>query len=112
MQFNSAVLFFTAISFFGASLAAPTAIETRQLSSTRNDLSGACKDVTVIYARGTTELGNVGSIAGPPFFSALALKIGSSRVAVQGVDYPGMLSYDLLSDDINAKCAFVWIQRM
>lgn len=55
---------------------------------TRNDLSsGICKPVTVIYARGTSELGNVGLIAGPPFFNALADQIGSQNIAVQGVDY-------------------------
>lgn len=55
--------------------------------STRNDLSGVCKPITVIYARGTGESGNVGSVAGPPFFSALDSAFGAGNVAVQGVDY-------------------------
>ncbi|CEI65382.1 hypothetical protein FVEN_g6198 [Fusarium venenatum] len=55
--------------------------------STMNDLSGDCKDVTVIFARGTTEAGNVGTAAGPPFFKALGEKIGQDKLAVQGVDY-------------------------
>ncbi|GKU00712.1 hypothetical protein FLAG1_02281 [Fusarium langsethiae] len=55
--------------------------------STMNDLSGECKDVTVIFARGTTEAGNVGTAAGPPFFKALGEKIGQDKLAVQGVDY-------------------------
>lgn len=54
----------------------------------RNEMSGACKPVTVIYARGTIELGNVGSFAGPPFFNALDAAIGAGNVAYQGVDYP------------------------
>ena len=55
---------------------------------TRNDLvNGVCGPVTIIFARGTLELGNVGSLAGPPFFNALADTIGSQNVAVQGVDY-------------------------
>jgi hypothetical protein len=62
---------------------------------TANDLSGPCKPVTVIFARGTTEPGNVGLLAGPPFFSALNTRLGASNVAVQGVDYaasiPGYL---------------------
>jgi cutinase len=61
-------------------------ILTRELatSSTQNDIlsSTPCKVVTVIFARGTTEAGNVGSVAGPPFFSALATKIGASNLAV------------------------------
>lgn len=56
-------------------------------SDTRNELS-ECKPVTVIFARGTIELGNVGSITGPPFFNALDVAIGADKVAVQGVDYP------------------------
>lgn len=56
-------------------------------SITRNEL-GECKPVTVIFARGTIELGNVGSITGPPFFNALDGLIGADNIAVQGVDYP------------------------
>lgn len=52
-----------------------------------NGLEGDCKDVTVIFARGTTEPGNVGMAAGPPFFSALEEKVGKDKVAVQGVPY-------------------------
>ena len=53
----------------------------------RNELS-ECKPVTVIFARGTIELGNVGSITGPPFFNALDAVLGEGNVGVQGVDYP------------------------
>jgi len=56
-------------------------------SITRNDLSGPCRPVTLIFARGTLELGNVGVLAGPPFFNALADIIEDSNIAVQGVDY-------------------------
>ena len=55
---------------------------------TRNDLvNGVCAPVTVIFARGTLELGNVGSLAGPPFFNALTDIIGEQNLGVQGVDY-------------------------
>jgi len=53
---------------------------------TYNDLSGACKEYTVVFARGTTEPGNVGILVGPPFFDALREKLGSDNVAVQGVN--------------------------
>ena len=56
-------------------------------SDTRNELF-ECKPVTVIFARGTIELGNVGSITGPPFFNALDDVIGADNIAVQGVAYP------------------------
>jgi len=45
-----------------------------------------CTDVTIIYARGTGEGGNVGYVAGPPMFKSLRSKIGANRVTVQGVD--------------------------
>lgn len=64
-------------------------------SLTRNDLtSEPCQRVTVIFARGTTEWGNVGAVCGPPFFNALEALLGESNVAIQGVDYDAdILSY-------------------
>lgn len=47
-----------------------------------------CTAMTVVYARGTQEVGNVGSVTGPPFFAALADTLGSnSSLTVQGVSY-------------------------
>jgi cutinase len=62
-------------------------------SSTYNQLTDgtACRAVTVIYARGTTQDGNVGApdVEGPTFFNALASRLGgTSRLAIQGVTYP------------------------
>ncbi|KAL9622368.1 MAG: hypothetical protein Q9160_003210 [Pyrenula sp. 1 TL-2023] len=59
-------------------------------SSTENGVTsgGACTPLTVIFARGTGEAGNVGSAAGPPMFAALRQALGQDKVTVQGVDYP------------------------
>ena len=65
----------------------------RQYSSdTYNQLTDgtACRPVTVLYARGTTQAGNVGDAAavGPVFFNNLASKLGgTSQLAIQGVTY-------------------------
>lgn len=67
-------------------------------SSTRNELN-KCKPVTVIFARGTLELGNVGSITGPPFFNALEDAIGVDNLAVQGVEYPANIQGYLKGGD-------------
>ena len=69
-------------------------IQARQLSNTENDITDGspCKALTVIFARGTTESGNVGTLAGPPFFQALYTDLGSAKVALQGVDYPANIT--------------------
>ncbi|CAO2656490.1 Nn.00g052930.m01.CDS01 [Neocucurbitaria sp. VM-36] len=60
------------------------------IDTTRDDLeqNDSCADVTVIFARGTTEPGNVGLVTGPPFFDALSEQLGNRSLAVQGVEYP------------------------
>ncbi|KAL6718400.1 hypothetical protein ACLMJK_004489 [Lecanora helva] len=66
--------------------------------ATRNDLSTMpCKNLTLLFARGTTESGNIGDIVGPPFVAALNTLLGPAQVAVQGVnnypaDIPGFLA--------------------
>ncbi|KAL9943726.1 hypothetical protein D7B24_000190 [Verticillium nonalfalfae] len=69
-----------------------TTIKARQYASaTSNQLIDGtpCRRVTLIYARGTTQDGNVGDAAavGPVFFNALAQQVGAANLAVQGVDY-------------------------
>ena len=58
-------------------------------SSTANDVTdkAPCTPLTVIFARGTGEPGNIGSIVGPPLLQALQSKLGASSVAFQGVPY-------------------------
>lgn len=56
---------------------------------TQNGLSAgsACKPLTIIFARGSGETGNVGTATGPPFFQAVAKRVGAANMAVQGVEY-------------------------
>ncbi|KAK2757012.1 hypothetical protein FQN54_004981 [Arachnomyces sp. PD_36] len=58
-------------------------------SSTENGVvdNGGCQPLTFIFARGTTEMGNMGSVVGPPVASALRSSL-NDKVTVQGVDYP------------------------
>ncbi|PYH82466.1 cutinase-domain-containing protein [Aspergillus uvarum CBS 121591] len=58
-------------------------------SSTQNGVTSntGCKELTFIFARGTTEMGNMGSVVGPEVASALQSLTGN-KVTVQGVDYP------------------------
>lgn len=74
------------ISTAGTALAKAAGITTSE-----NDVGtgAACSDMTIIFARGTTEPGTVGVLAGPPFFDAVKAQLGSSAtLSVQGVDYP------------------------
>ncbi|KAI6618491.1 hypothetical protein MCOR08_009039 [Pyricularia oryzae] len=88
-------------------VAAPTAIlEARQYGGdTYNQLTDGtpCRDITVIYARGTTQDGNVGDPAavGPLIFNALAGIVGTDRLAVQGVTYAANILGFLLGGDPN-----------
>lgn len=74
-------------------------------TDTYNQLTnGPCRDVTVIYARGTTQEGNVGSSdsEGPAFFNATASRLGgTSRLAIQGVTYPANIVGFLAGGDAN-----------
>ena len=69
----------------------------------RNELTNVagvgCKPITVIFARGTFELGNVGAAVGPPFFNHLDDLIGADNIAVQGVDYPADVAGYLAGGD-------------
>jgi Cutinase len=57
---------------------------------TKQDVkSGVCRPVTYIFARGTTEAGNIGSrgFAGVGLMNNLVAKYGASGIALQGVNY-------------------------
>jgi len=55
---------------------------------TANDVqNGKCAPTTLIFARGTTEQGNMGMVVGPPLANQLISAMGGN-VAVQGVNYP------------------------
>lgn len=55
--------------------------------TTYNDLTnGQCGDVTLIFARGTDDPGNVGALVGPEFYAALQSALGSTTSIFQGVN--------------------------
>ncbi|KAK4899416.1 hypothetical protein LTR27_003149 [Elasticomyces elasticus] len=67
------------LSFFAlATLAVASPIERRQYlgKTTENQLLDGtpCRAITILFARGTNEQGNVGTLVGPPFFQALATR--------------------------------------
>lgn len=66
-------------------------------------VDGNCADNIIIFARGTTELGNVGNIAGPPFFEAMAEAVGAENLVVQGIDYPADIPGFLAGGDADGS---------
>lgn len=67
--------------------AAPATELSRRQTTSGNDLeNGECGNLVYIFARGTTEVGNLGTVIGPGFGRQLGSSFGD--VAVQGVDYP------------------------
>lgn len=81
------------------------AISKRQYSSSSyNQLTDgtACRPISVIYARGTSQAGNVGDSAsvGPLFFNQIASRVGgTSQLAIQGVTYSASVSGFLAGGD-------------
>lgn len=81
------------------------ALSKRQYSSsTYNQLTDgtACRPISVIYARGTGQQGNVGDAAavGPLFFNQISSRIGgTSQLAIQGVTYSASVSGFLQGGD-------------
>jgi cutinase len=51
------------------------------------DTNVPCKPLSLIYARGYIEPGNIGVIVGPELSAALRDAVGYEDVAVQGVEY-------------------------
>ncbi|TLS21243.1 uncharacterized protein PpBr36_10455 [Pyricularia pennisetigena] len=68
---------------------AEAVLETRQNRNSANTQSaaGPCADMTVVFARGTTERGNVGTVVGPPLLDAIRQASNGLTVNMQGVDY-------------------------
>ncbi|KAF4817261.1 putative cutinase 1 [Colletotrichum tropicale] len=105
MKFSNVLAFATAAAAF-PSLQQPShneELEARDLearqrgrvgSTAKEFTQGGCKDVIMIFARGSTEVGNMGTICGPP--TANAVKSQFSSMAVEGVDYAAGLSTNFL----------------
>ena len=77
------------------------------IPSTQND---ACGDVTVLFARGTCDSGNVGVLTGPWFFKALgsALKATGRSLGVQGLEYAASVDGYLTGNEVSGQDLLVF----
>jgi len=91
--------FLVALAFVAGALATPMSLERRQ---TANGFTrGGCKGVMMAYARGSTELGNVGTL-GPSLESGLERALNGD-FALQGTEYPADLLSNVLPDGTNQR---------
>lgn len=68
-----------------------------RVGSTANEFtSGGCRDIIMIFARGSTEVGNMGTVVGPPVANELKSRYGADRVAAEGVPYAAALAPNAL----------------
>ncbi|EPE28051.1 alpha/beta-Hydrolase [Glarea lozoyensis ATCC 20868] len=95
----------TAILSLLVSVVAGSPIESRQfgfpstgrVGTTENEFTqGGCRDIIFFFARGSTEVGNMGSTVGPPTGQGLKDAFGAASVAVEGTDYPAGLGTNAL----------------
>jgi cutinase len=82
-------------------LAAATPIEVRQargsVGTTATEFTDAgCRPIIMLFARGSTEVGNMGTICGPPTANGLKSAFGSTNVAVEGINYGALISTNLV----------------
>ncbi|CAK1354853.1 putative cutinase 1 [Cercospora beticola] len=92
MFFTSAIVALLAATVSAFPAAGPAEAEgaliARQSSSSDELENGSCRQVTFIFARGSTETGNMGTVVGPQTCAALKSLLGSENVACQGVGGP------------------------
>jgi len=85
----------------GYDLNDPSTIENQQAATTgiiSNEFTEfGCRPVVFIFARGSTELGNMGTVVGPQVSDGLKSALGATNVATEGVDYAALLSTNNLS---------------
>ncbi|KAJ5798379.1 uncharacterized protein N7503_007675 [Penicillium pulvis] len=65
------------------------------VSSTMNGVTDntSCEPLTLIFARGTDETGNMGTVVGPPLATKLQ-SLTDSKVTIQGVNYDASVAGD------------------
>ncbi|KAI8949766.1 carbohydrate esterase family 5 protein [Xylaria longipes] len=74
-------------------------LEVAATGTTANEfLDGGCRPVIFLYARGSTQDGNVGASPGPQTIDQLKAKLGEITVAAQGLEYPASLLDNLRAE--------------
>ncbi|KXJ91039.1 cutinase [Microdochium bolleyi] len=91
--------FFSVLVAAAAVVASPVGLDNRQLGgrTTLNEFTtGGCKDVIFLFARGSTEVGNMGTVCGPPTSDGIKSALGRNSVATEGINYRAALATNAL----------------
>lgn len=82
----------------------PEFVARQILPSTEEGLvrGGSCGDVVLIFARGSTEIGNMGTIVGPGLGRALDRRLVGRDLTIQGVNYAAALAPNYLPGGTDA----------
>ncbi|EUC50395.1 carbohydrate esterase family 5 protein [Bipolaris oryzae ATCC 44560] len=91
-----------------AGIAAAGPIESRQLfggtgSSASEFSKGGCKPVLFAFTRGSTEIGNMGTVVGPPTSDGLKKAFGKDNVATEGIPYAAALGTNALPGGTDSR---------
>ncbi len=65
------------------------------ITATEFTTSG-CRPIILLFARGSTEPGNLGTICGPPTGNLLKDRFGADNVAVEGIEYGARVATNFL----------------
>ncbi|KAF2017452.1 carbohydrate esterase family 5 protein [Aaosphaeria arxii CBS 175.79] len=85
-------------------LATASPVEVRQTRTSSSEFSdGGCRDILFAWARGSTEVGNMGTVVGPPTSNGLKANFGADNVATEGIEYAAALAPNALPGGTDAK---------
>jgi cutinase len=91
------MLFLSVIALASAALAAPLEPRQSRVGSRASEFTdGGCRDIIMIFARGSGEIGDMGTVVGPPTANGLKTRFGADRVAVEGVEYAARIGTNAL----------------
>ncbi|KAM7192312.1 Cutinase domain containing protein [Naviculisporaceae sp. PSN 640] len=82
-------------------IAVDTSISARQIlgrvGTTATEFTDrGCRPIIMFFARGSTEVGNMGTVVGPDVGNGVKDVFGRDQVAVEGIDYAALLSTNFL----------------
>lgn len=97
---------FSLLALAVAAAAGPVEVRQDRVGTTATEFTDSgCRDIIMIWARGSSEIGNMGTVCGPPTANEIKDRFGGDRVAVEGVPYAALLSTNALPGGTDRQSA-------